>query len=394
MEDRHTQADDGWETGTGRSLHRIVGSNSWPQCAFYGCFDGHGGSRTATAAARILWSELQGRLVKYCRAAGGSSESAASVGGGADAPVGEEDRLPTSNGRPVDPPSAAELGELLTECFAFTEADVLLQGKRGRWADGCTAVTALLFGPHLVVGNLGDSRIVLCSGGKAVRLSEDHKPSNPKELARIHKAGGFVRSVMGIARLNGDLSLSRAFGDAEYKRAPPPKSPPPKSANPLRSQSPVKNASPAKAATAKGFARATAGSAGRGREAPAGSSDDNAVDAPAAADASGKGVSGKSWAAVAAPPVEAPAEREGPLSAIPDIFSRTIDANNDKFLLLACDGVWDVFSDEVAVKHVATALASSRNDPRKAADHLVDQVLRSGRCTDNVTALVVLLQAT
>ena len=72
-------------------------------------------------------------------------------------------------------------------------------------------------------------------------------------------------------------------------------------------------------------------------------------------------------------------------------FERKLDPA-EQFLLLACDGVWDVFSDEVAVKHVLSGLSGSGNDPRKAADYLVEQVLRSGRCTDNVTALVVLLK--
>jgi hypothetical protein len=32
---------------------------------------------------------------------------------------------------------------------------------------------------HMIIANLGDCRAVLCRGGKAVRLSEDHKPSRP-----------------------------------------------------------------------------------------------------------------------------------------------------------------------------------------------------------------------
>ena len=45
-------------------------------------------------------------------------------------------------------------------------------------------------------------------------MSEEHKPDDPKESARIAAAGGYV--VEG--RVNGNLNLSRAIGDMEYKK--------------------------------------------------------------------------------------------------------------------------------------------------------------------------------
>ena len=44
-------------------------------------------------------------------------------------------------------------------------------------------------------------------------MSFDHKPEDQKEIERIQKAGGEV--TMG--RVNGNLNLSRALGDLEYK---------------------------------------------------------------------------------------------------------------------------------------------------------------------------------
>lgn len=44
-------------------------------------------------------------------------------------------------------------------------------------------------------------------------MSYDHKPDDEKELARIKKAGGEVFE----GRVNGNLNLSRAIGDLEYK---------------------------------------------------------------------------------------------------------------------------------------------------------------------------------
>ena len=44
-------------------------------------------------------------------------------------------------------------------------------------------------------------------------LSDDHKPDNEPEKARIEAAGGFVEEN----RVNGSLNLSRSLGDFEYK---------------------------------------------------------------------------------------------------------------------------------------------------------------------------------
>jgi protein phosphatase PTC1 len=47
---------------------------------------------------------------------------------------------------------------------------------------------------------VGDARVVLSKNGKAVRLSYDHKGSDPIETRRIVEAGGFVLNnrVSGI----------------------------------------------------------------------------------------------------------------------------------------------------------------------------------------------------
>lgn len=91
-------------------------------------------------------------------------------------------------------------------------------------AQGCTAVVVLVVrreggdGPRLICANAGDSRAVMSRMGQVVALSEDHKPENPGETARITKAGGFVQQMPGGARVQGDLNLSRAMGDLRYKK--------------------------------------------------------------------------------------------------------------------------------------------------------------------------------
>jgi protein phosphatase 1G len=87
---------------------------------------------------------------------------------------------------------------------------------------GCTAVSVLVTPTQYVVANAGDSRAVLCRGGRAVALSEDHKPNDDREKDRIVKAGGTIEETQGGARthyrVNGNLNLSRAIGDLEYKK--------------------------------------------------------------------------------------------------------------------------------------------------------------------------------
>ena len=69
---------------------------------------------------------------------------------------------------------------------------------------------------HIFCANAGDSRTVLgrASGPQmCFPLSDDHKPDNAPEKARIEAAGGFVEEN----RVNGSLNLSRSIGDFEYK---------------------------------------------------------------------------------------------------------------------------------------------------------------------------------
>ena len=74
---------------------------------------------------------------------------------------------------------------------------------------GCTAVVAVLRDRRLYVANAGDSRCVVSRSGVAMAMSEDHKPEDQGEKARIQAAGG---SVSKDGRVNSSLNLSRALG--------------------------------------------------------------------------------------------------------------------------------------------------------------------------------------
>ncbi|WWC90182.1 uncharacterized protein L201_005115 [Kwoniella dendrophila CBS 6074] len=65
----------------------------------------------------------------------------------------------------------------------------------------------------LYTANVGDARAVICRGGKAVRLTYDHKGSDAQEAKRITDAGGFVMNN----RVNGVLAVTRSLGDSSMK---------------------------------------------------------------------------------------------------------------------------------------------------------------------------------
>lgn len=78
---------------------------------------------------------------------------------------------------------------------------------------GTTANVVLITPSHIYCSNSGDSRGVLMRDGKAIELSFDHKPQNPDETRRINNAKHCVEDD----RVDGNLALSRAFGDFQYK---------------------------------------------------------------------------------------------------------------------------------------------------------------------------------
>jgi len=96
-----------------------------------------------------------------------------------------------------------------------TDEDILADPAHTRDPSGCTAVAALLSHDNKIyVANAGDSRSVLGVKGQVEPLSFDHKPTNDGERARISSAGGYVE----FGRVNGNLALSRALGDFEFKK--------------------------------------------------------------------------------------------------------------------------------------------------------------------------------
>ena len=79
----------------------------------------------------------------------------------------------------------------------------------------------------------------------------------------------------------------------------------------------------------------------------------------------------------------------GPLSAEPDV-KQTVLSREDEFLIIGCDGLWDVFSSQNAVDFARRKL-QEHNDPKRCSHELVNEALRrdSG---DNLTVVTVCFQ--
>lgn len=80
-----------------------------------------------------------------------------------------------------------------------------------------------------------------------------------------------------------------------------------------------------------------------------------------------------------------------PLSAIPEIYSCTITPE-DEFVILACDGLWDVMTSSSAVQFVRRRLLM-HGDVGRVSVELVHQAIALGSI-DNVSAIVVALNST
>lgn len=164
MEDEHICIDD---------LHENLSSTGDIPCpvAFYGVFDGHGGTDAA--------SFIRKNILKF---------------------IVEESNFPLCMEKAVKK--------------AFVKADhAFADDSSLDISSGTTALTALILRRTVLIANAGDCRAVLGKRGRAVELSKDHKPNCPSERLRIEKLGGVVYD----GYLNGQLSVSRALGDWHMK---------------------------------------------------------------------------------------------------------------------------------------------------------------------------------
>ncbi|XP_050385483.1 probable protein phosphatase 2C 25 [Argentina anserina] len=143
--------------------------------AFFGVFDGHGGSKAAEFAAKNLDKNIADRLAS-----------------------GEEEKVM----------------EAVRDGYLATDIEFLKEDVSG----GACCVTALVHKGNLVVSNAGDCRAVMSRGGVAEALTSDHHPCRTDERARIESLGGYVDCCRGVWRIQGSLAVSRGIGDRQLKQ--------------------------------------------------------------------------------------------------------------------------------------------------------------------------------
>eukprot|EP01138_Halocafeteria_seosinensis_P015803 gb/GECG01016127.1/.p1 GENE.gb/GECG01016127.1/~~gb/GECG01016127.1/.p1 ORF type:complete len:806 (+),score=96.08 gb/GECG01016127.1/:1-2418(+) len=100
----------------------------------------------------------------------------------------------------------------------FVKLDEILKEEYPQEGDrtGATAAVVVVTPTTIISASAGDSRAVLALKGEEddhICLSADHKPTQDEETQRIENAGAAVL----LGRVNGELAVSRAFGDFCYK---------------------------------------------------------------------------------------------------------------------------------------------------------------------------------
>jgi len=242
--------------------HTIVGCfGGDPRRAFIGVYDGHGGVDASSHTAKFLHQHFLKEL-----------------------------KL-----RP-----SARIPEIFARSFVATDKELkeLKMEQQGSTVVTCYVSPAIPLNEGvpssqnlplvLYTANAGDARAVLCRGGKAIRISYDHKAKDESEAERIHKSGGFI----AMGRVNCILAVTRSLGDHALKE----------------------------------FV------------------------------------------------VPFPHTSEVPLSDL------------DEFVIIACDGLWDVISDQVAAE-----LVREISDAKEMSQKLVQKALEEGS-TDNISVVCLRFQ--
>ena len=115
----------------------------------------------------------------------------------------------------------------------FKKEEALNENGEIKDSSGSCGIMAMIKGKKLIIGNVGDSRLVIFKNGLVSFTTEDHKPGSDTEKKRIEAAGGKIYQTPSIYPLYqngkeietpwrvlpGRLSVSRTFGDIEAKDA-------------------------------------------------------------------------------------------------------------------------------------------------------------------------------
>ena len=71
-------------------------------------------------------------------------------------------------------------------------------------------------------------------------------------------------------------------------------------------------------------------------------------------------------------------------------FETSFITKNDQFLLLACDGLFDVFTSEDIISFVKKEM-SEHGDAQKCCQQLTNEAIRQRNSRDNVSVILIIL---
>mmetsp|Transcript_10822 Transcript_10822/g.16178 ORF Transcript_10822/g.16178 Transcript_10822/m.16178 type:complete len:302 (-) Transcript_10822:273-1178(-) len=105
--------------------------------------------------------------------------------------------------------------ESLTE--AFEQTDLAFCNSSSNTNSGTTAAVLMAQEDKLIVGNLGDTKVLVVSEETFEIISQDHLASDNSEREKVEESGGFIVPVGSVMRVQGRLSVTRSIGDCCYK---------------------------------------------------------------------------------------------------------------------------------------------------------------------------------
>ncbi|EGC32795.1 hypothetical protein DICPUDRAFT_95193 [Dictyostelium purpureum] len=200
--------------------HKIkIGLDNNQHLSLFGVFDGHGGERASNFVKKKIVNCLN-KFVKENKAGYSSKNSYTSPTNSncsSSSSTSSTTSTTPSTSSVTSPPS-----NIISHQINGSSSSVgpsALNSSTGIGGGHCFQ-NPPNSQPLLIVANAGDSRGVLCRNGKALPLSYDHKPGNPKEKQRISSAGGKIEWDYNerIWRVSGILSVSRGIGDIPLKK--------------------------------------------------------------------------------------------------------------------------------------------------------------------------------
>ncbi|VEU36704.1 unnamed protein product [Pseudo-nitzschia multistriata] len=255
---------------------------------------------------------------------------------------------------------------------------------------GTTSCVVLITPEAIVCANAGDSRAVFARRppepvvqkttegegnhdnnpsavsilGKAIPLSFDHKPDDEEEERRVRNAGGYVAN----GRVEGDLAVSRGLGDFRFKQ-----------------MAVVLNNTQLYPGDDEEDGRfsSSQNNPGKHKDTVMGTKtddDDEGHD---------RGVCRSSSSGAPPPLIFPPGDQK--VSPIPDVTVHARNAERDEYVVVACDGIWDVLSNQQCIAELdAIMYDEGESDLGLVSEEILDTCLRYGS-KDNMTAIVVQL---